>query len=950
MIKFKISFLLFLFLFNWNLFSQTTLTHNIGNNVIPNLMYSCSGGGICWARKFELSNFGITSNQNFIISSGEVGLFHGINWDTNLQFNIYAVDSNFPASFSESSLIGSSQVVQIPMNININQIISVNFVNPILIPAGTETILVEVFQLSSLNSEAHAFVAGTEFDNDFSWFRSKNFGCPPYNAYVTTESLGRPDAKFYIIVNGQSTNIAPFNLSTLNNCSGLLYDFFLTNNSDISNVTWNFGDINSGNNNISTLVNPTHIFSSTGQYNVNATITNLSGEIYNINQIINVLSPPIANYVQPVYACENDNISGVANFDTNNIESSLLGNQTGMTILYFDNNGNSMQSPLPNPFISSTTSLTARISYLSDLNCYDETTISFISNPLPTSNVINDIYSCDSDSNGITSFNLSNVTSALLSGQSGMTIEIYDGNNQIFSNPLPNNYINVIPNQETITAKVINPFTNCTSQTTFNLIAYSTITPTITSPQTFCFQDNSTINDIVITGQNITWYNAQTAGNILPITTALQNGNTYYATQTINGCESERVSVTVNIQNTPTPTGNATQTFCSTQSATLNDISITGTDIIWYADNVSTTVLLNSTTLVNNTSYFATQTVNDCESSTRFEVLIDLINTLNAVDYQETLCDDLDDGSESINLTNFNNNFIGVTGNSFSYYNSLNAAENQISSAQINNVSNYNLNIGITTIFVRIDSQNGCHQIVELKLTLVSKPRIAISDIMPVCEGTSIIINAGNGFDSYDWSTGETTQSIIVSQAGNYSVTVTENHNGISCSSTKNFTVVNSNAATVTEIITSDWSDNNNTITVLLSNSSVGNYVYSLDGINYQSSNLFSGLDSGEYTVFIKDTNGCGISNQEIYLLMYPKYFTPNGDSYNDTWKIKFSQKEPNLKIAIFDRYGKLLKTMTSLDSWDGKFNGKDLPSDDYWFVVTRQNGKEFRGHFAMKR
>ena len=168
MIKFKISFLLFLFLFNWNLFSQTTLTHNIGNNVIPNLMYSCSGGGICWARKFELSNFGITSNQNFIISSGEVGLFHGINWDTNLQFNIYAVDSNFPASFSESSLIGSSQVVQIPMNININQIISVNFVNPILIPAGTETILVEVFQLSSLNSEAHAFVAGTEFDNDFS--------------------------------------------------------------------------------------------------------------------------------------------------------------------------------------------------------------------------------------------------------------------------------------------------------------------------------------------------------------------------------------------------------------------------------------------------------------------------------------------------------------------------------------------------------------------------------------------------------------------------------------------------------------------------------------------------------------------------------------------------------------------------------------------------------------
>ena len=430
----------------------------------------------------------------------------------------------------------------------------------------------------------------------------------------------------------------------------------------------------------------------------------------------------------------------------------------------------------------------------------------------------------------------------------------------------------------------------------------------------------------------------------------MQNGFTYYATQTINGCESDRNPVLVNIQNTAAPIGGANQTFCSTQNATLADISINGTNIIWYANNSSTTVLPNTTPLLDNTSYFATQTVNGCESPTRFEVLIDLINTLNAVDYQETLCNDLNDGSESINLTNYNSYYIAVTGNTFSYYNSLNAAENQVTSGQINNSSNYNLTIGTTIIFVRIDSQNGCHQVVELKLTLVSKPRITIDDIMPICEGTSITINAGNGFDSYTWSTNATTQSIIVSQAGNYSVTVTENHNGISCSSTKNFSVVNSNTATVSQIITADWSDNNNTITVLLSNSSVGNYVYSLDGINYQNSNVFYGLESGEYTVFVKDTNGCGISSEEVYLLMYPKFFTPNGDSYNDTWKIKFSQKERNLKIAIFDRYGKLLKTMSNYESWDGKLNGKDLPSDDYWFVVTRQNGKEFRGHFAMKR
>jgi gliding motility-associated-like protein len=83
---------------------------------------------------------------------------------------------------------------------------------------------------------------------------------------------------------------------------------------------------------------------------------------------------------------------------------------------------------------------------------------------------------------------------------------------------------------------------------------------------------------------------------------------------------------------------------------------------------------------------------------------------------------------------------------------------------------------------------------------------------------------------------------------------------------------------------------------------------------------------------------------------MYPKFFTPNGDGYNDTWAIKFSFYEPNLKVNIFDRYGKLIKILNNTNSWDGKYNGNELLSSDYWFVVTRENGKEYRGHFSLKR
>lgn len=491
-----------------------------------------------------------------------------------------------------------------------------------------------------------------------------------------------------------------------------------------------------------------------------------------------------------------------------------------------------------------------------------------------------------------------------------------------------------------------------TSTQNQTVVITAVTTPTSISPQQFCIQQNATLNNISITGQNIKWYDALTGGNLLANTIVLQNGITYYASQTINGCESTRVPVTVTIQNTPSPTGNTNQSFCSSQNATLNDITISGTNIIWYDSQTGNTVLPITTLLANNTTYYATQTINNCESPTRTTITVTLINTLNANNYNETFCDDLNDSSETMDLSDYNTQLISSTANhTFSYYTSRNGAENQSIPDEITNYSNYNLTTGTHLIYVRIDSPNGCHQVVELKLTLVSKPIIPIKDIMPICEGSSIIVDAGIGFDSYLWSTTETTSSITISNPGNYSVTVSENHGVLTCTSVKNFKVVNSNKATISEIVTSDWTYNQNTISVLLTGNSVGDYSYSLDGIHYQASNTFTGLESGEYTVFIKDENGCGIQPEDFYLLMYPKFFTPNGDGYNDTWKINFSKNEPNLMVKIFDRYGKLVKQLGSnSEGWNGTYNNELLPATDYWFTVTRQNGKEYKGHFSLKR
>ncbi|MFP9100610.1 T9SS type B sorting domain-containing protein [Flavobacterium sp. RHBU_24] len=97
-----------------------------------------------------------------------------------------------------------------------------------------------------------------------------------------------------------------------------------------------------------------------------------------------------------------------------------------------------------------------------------------------------------------------------------------------------------------------------------------------------------------------------------------------------------------------------------------------------------------------------------------------------------------------------------------------------------------------------------------------------------------------------------------------------------------------------------------------------------------------------------------------LNVISYATYITPNGDGYHDTWGISGLRGFKDVTITIFDRYGKLIKNMSpnsnSLQgrTWDGTFNGRMLPSDDYWFTlvyINKQGRKiELRSHIAMKR
>ena len=255
------------------------------------------------------------------------------------------------------------------------------------------------------------------------------------------------------------------------------------------------------------------------------------------------------------------------------------------------------------------------------------------------------------------------------------------------------------------------------------------------------------------------------------------------------------------------------------------------------------------------------------------------------------------------------------------------------------------------TVYARVVHNNLalCHATTSFQIYVGQVPVLSEEETVYICPDGTVTLIADSGFDAYLWSTQETTQSITVDQAGTYTVTIIDEIGDFYCESTKSYQVINSEPATIESIEISDWTANNNTIAVMVSGS--GNYVYSLDGINYQTQNTFFNLQPGEYAVYVKDNNGCGIIDEDVYLLNYPKFFTPNGDDINEFWQIKFASLEPGLEVFIFDRYGKLLKQFGSQDAgWDGTYNGNTMPTNDYWFVVNRANGLTYKGHFTLKR
>ena len=220
------------------------------------------------------------------------------------------------------------------------------------------------------------------------------------------------------------------------------------------------------------------------------------------------------------------------------------------------------------------------------------------------------------------------------------------------------------------------------------------------------------------------------------------------------------------------------------------------------------------------------------------------------------------------------------------------------------------------------------------------EPPSLVDENLTFCKGSSIILSADIPNMTYEWNNGETTQLIEVDSPGTYSVKVTNANN---CSTTKTITLTQLEVPIINTIISDAYS-----LKVILVNS--GEFEYSIDGINYQSGNIFDNTPGGSYTIYVREANGCGTVPKDYFHLVIPKFFTPNGDMYNDVFAVEGIEAFINSEVHIFDRYGNLLKsTRNEPFTWDGDYNNNALPSSDYWYLI-KLDSAIYRGQFSLKR
>ncbi|WP_438965953.1 T9SS type B sorting domain-containing protein [Flavobacterium sp.] len=370
---------------------------------------------------------------------------------------------------------------------------------------------------------------------------------------------------------------------------------------------------------------------------------------------------------------------------------------------------------------------------------------------------------------------------------------------------------------------------------------------------------------------------------------------------------------------------------CGSGSLTLLATAVSGS-VNWYSNAVGGTPIFtgnafNTPFLNATTTYYVEDAASICNPSNRIAVTA----TITPI--------------PSINITNpiaicEGNSATLIASSDFGTINWYDSATSNSPIFVGNSYQTPSLNQS-TTFYIQARFNNCTSPRIPITVPVNGNP--SVTDVSTfICENSTIVLNAGINNATYLWSTGATTSNITINNSGNYSVIITNTSN---CSATKNFTISLIASPVIESVLVA--LDN---VTILTTNS--GDFEYSIDGVTYYDSNIFSLNNGGLYNAYVREKNDCGFDIKPFVFLSIPRFFSPNGDGTNEYWKVKGIENYNDAKTYIFDRFGKLITELNSRNlAWDGTFNEMKLPASDYWYFIEIESlNQTFKGHFSLLR
>ncbi len=243
----------------------------------------------------------------------------------------------------------------------------------------------------------------------------------------------------------------------------------------------------------------------------------------------------------------------------------------------------------------------------------------------------------------------------------------------------------------------------------------------------------------------------------------------------------------------------------------------------------------------------------------------------------------------------------------------------------------------------------------EVSLSLESNVEVQIIPLenqeLIICENDSILLSENPTYDSYIWR--DDLQNIIsnessvwIGEVGQYSLEVTQGE----CTAYAQYII---DQEAIPEISLENTESSISIITL------GGNppYQYQLEDsegnilIPFQQEPEFTNLEYGHYVIKVQSLAYQCNYLEDIYLYVIANVITPNQDGINDFWDLSFLQQFPNSYVLIFDRYGKLIKSLNENTGfiWQGQYISRNLPTSSYWYKIYIDESQIIKGYLLIK-